>query len=1329
MISSYKYLQFILFSILCVGIGFNFIYSDSITSCISDLDSTYWDKTLYLQNDINNWDAYCFNLQDNFEGHFLIIDLNGHNVISGENSSNFLYVDKNIDYVSITNGDVILEDSSSEFVVLNDNGAVVNNLNFLDLNVINEDYAFLRINSFNSSDLDLNFSDSNFTSTKELILIVDSNISNLNIVNLDLNLYKPSIGAVVDFIYFNTSNIGNLNILDSFFDISQSGFIYYSNTDLNSISVLNTNIIHNNNYFILLNSGLNEYLDINFFNTNFVFEDICDLVVLKYPINLTISNFYGNHDAITIYNAYLYLHQDRSIEFTLDDSNILVNTYLNLSGNNQKDYNIVLNDVNLFLSDKLFSYGNQVLLNSLNIYNLNYDSIENKTIFPYFYDLNIFTINNSDINLLNLTTNLIYSFGDINSIFFKDSNLYLDNSNLINFPNPISLSLTFDNVFANKLNFSESVFNLNYLDSNQAFFTIKNDSDINEINFLNVDFNFKSILDNMFYFENLSDSYLDLNFYNSSIDIYDVNNLFYFLNTNLSHVGIIDFNVINNSNPKNIIYLEDSNIFNFTLQDSVLFVDSVLSVDENSNLDALVYNNIFYDYNLDNPFVFNYGNLNIDFNTALQEDNTKRELIISDDYNNIGGNLWLDSNANYSCVYDYDEDGICDSNMQILFSDLSYGYDYYPLIEDSFDLNVYDISLSSTRAGAITVTCSFGNLGKLATEDYNVLFYVNNVLQNTNNLTNLFLPQDVNSTTFSWSPSTGTYSLKCSIDSDLSDINESNNTYTKSFTITSGTVGPGETKTYDLSSNFSLSNTNLSKNSNIILSPSISKSGTATFGSAEYKIYFYNDSNTKVELFEYDFSDSGLPLTNTHTLTLDNLLSYGEILDLVNAQGKINLYLEVSSSDDTKATNNISQKLITIDYLEVNLSDIYLNGEILSSDLNLNLEDDYNFTFGLDYLVINSNKNVTLNFRTNKRLAYTKTKSISGVVLEETFSDSITLNLLDFVNEAKAKELILNLFNFDLTNEIHRQRYMDILDDLGIIYDGDSFADEEYYLEVNILGQDYSNSSNNKLNIGFYSSFVYDSEDLELVDKNKPVSSVNTDSKESNVQEKINYYLKYKSVIGIDENQIIFLYDDKNNFVSNTDVIIKFNDDLFFFKTDSLGNLYYNPENVGTYFIDVKKLGLKGSFEVLDDYVSSDSDYIIFENSVLFGESQKTSILVYFIIIFGIVVLSIIGAYFFYPRKPKTEGHDFILTDNYLKSEFFEKSQLEKDIMLAKRGERILEKKIIKKELELAKKEESLLEQKISNNKRYRFRAKIIKINKEDKILENKLKQKTGYDL
>jgi hypothetical protein len=1301
----------------CNTYNSNLFYLESDVNSINLLDSNIFylpDENHFIDSELFISNYYHNNLDLNFSGSLLNIstiweaDTKVFDFNFGLNNLNIYNLDANLhEAITLFNINNYLEHIS----------VYDTNIEILDI-----DYLFNIENVTNSLDLNLDVFNSYFYTVGDsesfsIYVLQDSNFKDIFVNSFfDFNLY-PS-WKITEFTIFvdNNTYFDNLYFYDvnipnggSEYNNTSSPILFLSlfNLENKDLNIFLTDCDFNTNFYFIKGSNL---FDINLFFNNLNYDNelsfefgTIDLDIYLSDSNLNLYgdylydaniNFYGNNSTLDFSSRY-YNYGNHTINLGLYDFNLITSRIFYSQYGSNGSVSVI--DCNVFSTDyDLFTF-----LDSVN-YDLNFYGTQ----FVEYIDflvLNAYTFGNKLFNIYNLnfsseSSGLIssYNSNQSNILNFYDSNINIRNSLIDDYEDSNNVFyLSFNNTDVNYLLLRD----LNYLDLNRSILDLNNNSNVNYIIFENLIVNSNSSFDNLFNFENINDNFIDINFYNSIINLNDTNNLFYIEDSNINELNIYDFNNSYTNNSNNGLVLNDSNIFNLNIQDSIFYLDSVAYVDVNSNLSALIYNNIFYDYNYDNAFVFNYGITNIDFNNNLEDNNLKREQIISDDYNLIGGNLWLDSLGNYLCAYDYNEDGICDNNKSILFSDLSYVYDYYPLVEDSLDLNVYDISLNSNNAGTITVTCRYGNIGNLIAKDYGVAFYVNNILQSTTNWpTTEILPKDVNSTTFSWTASAGTYSLKCVISSSLSDINSINNTRTESFTI-SGNDGPGgpTEKIYDLSSNFTTSNTNLSKTSNIVLTPSISKSGTATFGSAEYVFYFYNDSNTKIELFSNSFSDSSLPLTNTHTLTLDNLLIYGDILDLVDSQGKIKLYLEVIASNDSSLTNNISTKTITIQYFEASLNELYLNDSLLSEDINFNLEEDYILRFGFEYLAINTSKSLSFNLRSNKRLLVSKQVNIQNSIDENYFEDTLNLNLLDFVSESDAKKLILNVYGFDLNNSIHRAKYIEVLTNLGISLDGLSFAENNYYLEIGLSGQDYSNNPNTKLNLSFYSDIKYDDEPV-IPDTENPENQKNDSEK----VEIIKYFLKYKSIIGIDENQIIFIYDDKNNFISNIDVIIKFNEELFFFKTDSKGQLVYSPNNDGNYDITIKQLGLKGRFEVLFDYKSSDKDYIVFESDLVFGESKKTNYIYYLVPIIFVIILIVIGIFFFYPKK-KDNSYDFTLSDNYLKSEYFEKDQLEKDIKIAKREETLVEKEVVKKELKFAY--------------------------KEDKALERKLKEKTGYDL
>ena len=148
------------------------------------------------------------------------------------------------------------------------------------------------------------------------------------------------------------------------------------------------------------------------------------------------------------------------------------------------------------------------------------------------------------------------------------------------------------------------------------------------------------------------------------------------------------------------------------------------------------------------------------------------------------------------------------------------------------------------------------------------------------------------------------------------------------------------------------------------------------------------------------------------------------------------------------------------------------------------------------------------------------------------------------------------------------------------------------------------------------------------------------------------YYLKYKSKVGLGESQTIYLYDYNDNPLV-TDLELIYNDEVFLLKSD-LGVINYIPKNLGIYYLDVTKYGLKGNFEVLDNYMSDEEDYVVFEGKIILNEVFDSNLIYYLIpsITLFLIVLIIFIVYF----KRKFKSYDFTINKDYLKSRFLKQN-------------------------------------------------------------------------
>ena len=116
------------------------------------------------------------------------------------------------------------------------------------------------------------------------------------------------------------------------------------------------------------------------------------------------------------------------------------------------------------------------------------------------------------------------------------------------------------------------------------------------------------------------------------------------------------------------------------------------------------------------------------------------------------------------------------------------------------DLTPTDLTVNSTVLGTTsTVTVDINNISvdTNATEDYNVLFYVDDVLTDFELVDTNIDANGQTSIDFSWVPTTaGTYSLTFTVDYTIADANWDNNSYSESVTITAPASGSGGSHVY-----------------------------------------------------------------------------------------------------------------------------------------------------------------------------------------------------------------------------------------------------------------------------------------------------------------------------------------------------------------------------------------------------------------------------------------------------------------------------------------------------------------------------------------------------
>lgn len=1003
------------------------------------------------------------------------------------------------------------------------------------------------------------------------------------------------------------------------------------------------------------------------------------------------------------------------------------------------------------------------------------------------YDINKIIFKNCDINIS--YGNIFFQINsDINFINILDSNVLFNNGNLF------YLDLINDSI---NFNFSNSYFYKNYITTPRVF-TFSSNSKIN--NFIVRNMNFNKVGD-LFYFTGNT----DLNY----IKIFDSNFIFsnYILYTyNFSDL-FLDLNFLNSNfymNNNNFAYnFNNSIINNLQIHDGNYHYDALLYANSSSSINAKIYLNIFQDFNIihnyEHDFIVCDGTCNLDFNNTLEENEIERATILDDDSSYIGGNLWLDVDGNNICdIYALNDTlepyGICDSSLIIFGTDKNY-YDYYPLItyDDGLpnaDLNVYDISLNSSTEGNILVTCNFGNSGDLALNDYNVYFFINNVLKNSVNITSELLSNAISFKTFSWNANKGTYNLKCDINS-IYDNNLLNNSYSESFTITSDGGSDGDSKTYNvkLTSNYSGS---LSSSTNTTITSNITKSGTKLAESLTYKIYALKGSekilvysknisasevtngqtidkeikasdlsgnlldyisNDKISFVIEIDSDDDVSKDNTETLNIPtnyfevilnanidskltsdinakiigkvsklgnlndvilnlylisennkklidqktiesypydynyflNINTITENLDYIDSQGYINLKLELESND-TNAENNSKNLRSKVEFFDFDIENILLNDNNyeLNDTFEFNILETYNLVYVLNYSSINKLGFAEIRFiNDSKNRQINSQKFTFGKLDGKDFNKILyefKINLLTLMSEQDARLLIKSVMNLD-NSEDSQKTINSIITNLGNNLNLKHDENKSYFLSnVDNITIDLIGSDLEKINSNLIFEYVYNFVDTPSPKKDENKSS----SSKENVKElptDNDYVLKYKQKIGINELQEIYIFDTKDNKLSNINVLIDSNNFSWYLASDFNGLVIFDPNFSGIYNISLPypNIKIKAEFEVIDNYISLNDEFVEITSQSSYSV-MKNKIFNIFIFV-AIIIILIVGIILYFVFKPRkiSSIYDFSKSNYYndynLRTEI-KKEQLEKDIKFAYNEEKILEKKL-----------------------------------------------------
>ncbi len=699
----YKFLVLFLSGLLFL----NIIYATDITGCQA-INSSYLNDTLVLQNDLNESVLFdynsCFYLEDDFSGASLTIDCNYHN-ISITSSEVDIYTE-----ISDIFSNYWEEDNNDNTL----HAFSLDSLTFKNCNFNFEAYVYY------DSEADLNYE---YGISVISISGADGNVY-VNEVNvIDSNMYVEGQGISLEDFYLDTFDLNfygsylqpieveseyELDYEPNFIDL-ESGFL--GTLTITDLTDGNFEYI---NSFIKVANKLERY---DYDSCNIQVDDETDLNLLILQ-NVSL-NF------LPLYDMSYY-----SEVFGICDPII----YDDFSVLRDSNFQIIFDNVDI----------NALALNNIDLNITGYNNLS-----PISFEPLVLDPGNA---FLKLTNN-----SDINYIGFEDSNIFLNAGSLFLVHDNMDLEIHFDlnglTIFDITIGDSGNANLITSLNSDYNILTVENlvsndseateltflqniDSNFNYINFFNSQLNQKSAI---LFFVSYNDNFLDLNFFNTNIKTINNNPItFYDADLFTNSIDYLEISNLDLNTDENMFNLSSTTIGELIFTDSNIFFNnslaSFMDLDVDSNVQSgSIYNNIF-SANFEYVAYADANNLfNVDFNTNLQENQLKRSIILDDDANYIGGNLYLDENGNNALALDCNVSefiGIYDCSLDLGMSTGEYIYDYYPLVEYSLnnlpDILVYDFEYLSDfffNNGNLDFNIFYTNIG-IDSTDINLLFYV-----------------------------------------------------------------------------------------------------------------------------------------------------------------------------------------------------------------------------------------------------------------------------------------------------------------------------------------------------------------------------------------------------------------------------------------------------------------------------------------------------------------------------------------------------------------------------------------------------------------------------
>jgi len=366
-----------------------------------------------------------------------------------------------------------------------------------------------------------------------------------------------------------------------------------------------------------------------------------------------------------------------------------------------------------------------------------------------------------------------------------------------------------------------------------------------------------------------------------------------------------------------------------------------------------------------------------DLNVILTADGNyiDHELVSADIPEEEGINVTLDWDANagfydLECMVDYQgSDENSDNNSRT-----------EEFIIGEADLTVTDISLNTTIAGAIAVRCSLENLNLAnATDDFNVMLFVDENIEDFENITSGLDGEETMNVTLNWTATTGDHNLECIVNYEGIDANADNNSRTETFTITSGggdgdgdgdgggsggNGGGGGASEVKVIVDINIIDSTFGSYNDSIFDAKLGKTGNASIGNMNL-ILRIKVGETFLDLKSISFSDSDFvngTFTHRFDFDLQDVANYQRLIDDIKKTNSNKVTIRFDVASGTSIANSVTKE-VYLDYLDVDFNVVGLQTEediyLLKPEdiVTLNGNEVVMFLFDLGILNIGSDRN------------------------------------------------------------------------------------------------------------------------------------------------------------------------------------------------------------------------------------------------------------------------------------------------------------------------------------------------------------------------------------